>query len=179
MIKITTFYDQGGKKAYTEGMSFFVQPTAPMSPKTPNVRAVSLLLVALFIILAVAQLFAYEKFPDILASYWLPGGSAFAHLLAALFVVFEVLAVPFLLSMWLSPAMRVISMVAGWCVIAGWLYLSLVANFTINAIGNSGVLGAAVKVPVGWWMLLFFIVFGGLVAWVSWGMWPTARSEKR
>lgn len=159
-------------------MNVFVQSTEAPEPKTRNVKSISIALAAVFVVLAVAQLYGYEDFPDVIASLWLHGGRPFAELCAALIVTGEVLAVPFLLGMRLSLAMRVASMIAGWLVIAGWLKIALLINSTENAITNSGVLGATVPLTPGWWMVYVFAVLGVVSAFVSWGMWPLSRRSK-
>ncbi len=160
-------------------MSFFVQPTDAPKPKSQNVRIVSIITAGVLVVLAVSQLFSFEDFPGVLASLWLPGGDAMARMLAALIVSVEVLAVPFLLSMKLSPAMRAFSMVMGWLVAATWIKLTLWENLTTNAITNVGLLGATVPLPTGWWSVCFALAFGILVAWASWGMWPLKRRRAK
>lgn len=152
-------------------MKIFVKPIAAPEPKTANAARISLALAACFIILAVAQLYKYEDFPDVIKGFGLSGGATWASMYAALIVVGEVLAVPFLLRMPLSPAMRIVSMVSGWLVIAGWLVVALASNVT-GYVGNSGVLGATVPVVSGWWTVFAFIAMGVLAAWSAWGMWP-------
>jgi len=161
--------------AYTTGMSFFVQPTLALPPKTKNTTKVSLFLVALFTLMAVAQLFSFEKFPDVFG-LTLPGREASAHVYAALIVTLEVAAVPFLLSMRLSFAMRVVSMLAGWCVVTAWFIVTLWENIT-HAIPNTGLLGATASLPIGWWSVLFCMGLGILVVWTSWGLWPFRNLE--
>ena len=129
--------------------------------------------------MVVAQLFTFEEFPDVIASMWLPGGAALAPLRAALIVTLEVTALLFLLSQRLSPAMRIVSMVAGWLVVAAWFGVVLWENLTINTIANGGFLGATVPVPVGWWSVFFSIALGILIGWVSWGMWPFRRKKAK
>lgn len=160
-------------------MRFFVHPTPPAAPKTFTIRIASIALAAVFVILAVAQLYSFEDFPQVIASLWLPGGHPFATLLAALIVTGEVLAVPFLLSMRLSPAMRVVSMLAGWFVMATWIKLSVFESMTTNAVSNSGVLGATIPVTPGWWLVGVFIVLASITGWVSWGQWPLKTRTKK
>jgi hypothetical protein len=160
-------------------MSHFVQATPASQPKTKNIQTASLALVAVLVMMAVAQLFTFEKFPAVISGMWLPGGDIFSPLYAALIVSFEVLAVPFLLSMRLSPAMRVFSMVAGWITVAAWFVVALWENMTQDVISNSGLLGASVHLPVGWWSVLFSIALGVLAAWASWGMWPFKKKHHK
>jgi hypothetical protein len=159
-------------------MSFFVKTTPSAVPKTKNVPIVSIALAAAFVGLAVAQLYSFEDFPDVIASLGLPGGRSFASLCAALLVVGEVIAIPFLLSMRLSPAMRIVSIVAGWLTIMAWVTIAIVINTTTNAITNAGVLGATVPTTPGWWMVCLFIALGVLSGWASWGMWPFNRNDQ-
>ena len=159
-------------------MNVFVEPTAAPVPKTSNTTWISMALAACFIILAVAQLYKYEEFPDVLAGLGLPGGVVWAPIYAALIVTGEVLAVPFLLRMRLSPAMRVVSMVSGWLVSGLWLVIAAIGSLAGDA-GNSGILGATVPVPAGWWMACVFIALGILAAWSAWGMWPCQRQSAK
>lgn len=156
-------------------MSFLVQSTAPLIPKDKKVYYASIALAAVFVILAVAQLYSYEDFPDVIASFWLPGGRTFAALFAALLVVSEVLAIPFLLFMRLSPAMRVFSMVAGWVAIISWLITAVSIGVSDNAITNGGILGATVPIAPGWGTIILIAGLGALSGWISWKMWPLRK----
>lgn len=129
----------------------------------------------ILVVLAVAQLYSFEDFPAVIASMGLHADRSMALLYAALLVTGEVLALPFLLSMRLSPAMRLLSMVVGWWVIISWLKIAIFLTTTTNAVTNSGVLGATVPLPAGWWMVGFFVLLAAMAALVSWGMWPFSR----
>ena len=154
-------------------MSFFAKATDPPVSKTKNSRQISLLLAVIFLIMIIAQLFSFEKFPDIIAAMNLPGGQGLAKLQAAVIVTLEVFALPFLLAMRLSPAMRVFSMIAGWLAIGGWVITAIIMNKT----DNSGILGATVSVPAGWWIVFFALGMGVLAAWAAWGAWPLLSKE--
>jgi hypothetical protein len=130
----------------------------------------SVTLAIIFTILATTQLYRFEDFPDVIASFWLPDDMVMDRLAAALLVTFEVLAIPFLLFMRLSTAMRIVSMITGWAVVIGWLMISFWVNLTVNAVTNSGVLGATISIAPGWWMTGLFVILGAMVAWVSWRM---------
>ncbi|HSW91729.1 MAG TPA: hypothetical protein VLG09_03735 [Candidatus Saccharimonadales bacterium] len=159
-------------------MSFFVQSTDAPTPKTANVRIVSLLLAGIFMIMVVAQLFTFEDYSDVIAS--ITGLSiAPATIVSAMIVVFEVAALPFLFSMRLSVLGRVVSMFSGWLTAIGWFLIALYANVAIGYVSNGGVLGATVSLPSGWWMVFFFVGVIVLMIWSSWGMWPLTRSLKK
>lgn len=178
MTKKTTFLLDELCVAYTKNMSFFVQPTAPSTPKTDSVQKVSLFLAAIIIVMAVAQLFSFEDFPSILAALSLPGGEVLAKVWSAIIVTLEVAALPFLLSMVLSPAARFLSMIAGWLSIGGWISVSFLAALTEGQI-NIGLLGASVPLVGGWWTFFLSLGLGILMAWASWGMWPSVSMKRK
>lgn len=166
------------EQAYTTAMSFFVHSTPATPPKTPTTRKVALLIAAIYIVMALAQLFSFTRFSSVIYNMWLPAiDSVAASLLAALVVMAEVFMVPFLLGMRLSPAMRVLSMGLGWLVTIWWIVTLVWQNVTGSAPETSGLLGATVAVPAGWWSALFMLGIAVLVAWVSWGQWPVARRK--
>lgn len=157
-------------------MSFISSATPAPKPKTRNAWLVSVLLAAFLVIMIVAQLFTFEDFPAVLGAMWLPGSEAWMPVYAGVIVTLEVLALPFLLGMRLSVAMRVLSIVFGWLVIAKWLVIC-VGNILVGDVVNSGLLGATVILPVGWWSISFCVALGVLALWVAWGMWPLARKK--
>jgi len=158
-------------------MSLFVSPTKSPAPKTKNITAISLLFVGLLLLMVVAQLFAFEEFAPALSTLELPGGEPLSSVLAALIVTGEVIALPFLLRMRLSPAFRVVSMVASWVVVTFWLAIT-VWEATYAHASSSTLLGSAVPLPVGWWNVCIVVSLGILAAWSSWGMWPLTTKTK-
>ena len=153
-------------------MSLFVHAIPPTTPKTKNVTQISLLLAGILALFALTQLLTLSAFTRLVESFWLPGGVRLAHFLTASIIITEVLALPFLLRIRLSPAMRQLSMVCGWVVALTWLVVSLWLMLTVNAIHNIGFIGVAVDLQPGWWAVLFSISIAILSAWASWGMWP-------
>lgn len=127
--------------------------------------------------MAVAQLFTFENFPAVIASMWLPGGETMARVSAAFIVIAEVLALPFLLGMRLSPLFRTVSMVLGWIVVVKWLFFAIWENIMVTSVTNNGMFGATVPLPVGWWNVFFSLGLVILIVWVSWGMWPKMKKS--
>lgn len=158
-------------------MSFFSQATPAPIPKTRNAWLAGLLLAGFFVVLVVGQLFTFEDFPAVLAAFNLPGGESWTVIYAASIATLEVLALPFLLGLRLSKAMRVVSMVCGWLAIAFWFVISIYGS--VGSVANSGLLGATITLPAGWWSVCFCVALGILAVWVAWGMWPLAHSEKK
>jgi len=156
-------------------MSFFSKATLAPVPKTRNAWLAGVLLAGFFVIMVVGQLFAFEDFPAVLAAFTLPGGETLAVIYAGVIVTLEVLALPFLLGLGLSKAMRVVSMVCGWLAIVFWLIVSISGN--IASLDNSGLLGAVVTLPTGWWSVCFCVALGVLAAWTAWGAWPLPRKK--
>lgn len=160
-------------------MSIFVKPTVAPTPRSKNVKTVATFYAGLLTVMLVAQLFTFEKFLQLLVDQDLPGGEVMAYLTAALIVFFELLALPFLLRMTLSPAFRWLSMVAGWLVALAWLGLTLWQVITLPMVETVGFMGTVVDTMPGWWAVFISIAFGILAAWASWGMWPKKKQSRR
>ncbi len=130
---------------------------------------------ALLVVMAVGQLFAFEKFLPLISSYWLPGGAGTAALLAGVTVISEVFALPYLLRMPLSPLMRVLGVVCSFIVPILWIVLSMVALTSTYTIDNGGIFGTKVSVSVTAQLILSVFLLG-LAAWSWWGL--RSRSKK-
>lgn len=160
-------------------MKFFVSATPAPQPKTENASKVALLFGGFILVMIIAQLFHFEKFIPLIEGFDLPGGDLVAHLFAASIVTLEVAALPFLLRMYLSPAMRFVSMASGWIAVILWLLVQIYLNLQYSAVENSGLLGTVVPVAIGWWAVFMLTIFGVLSAWISWGMWPLENRKNR
>lgn len=160
-------------------MTFFVSAMPAPKPKTDNVPKIALFLAAIILVMTIAQLFHFEDFVPLVKSFGVPGGDIAAQLLAACIVVFEVAALPFLLRMRLSEAMRFVSMVSGWLAIGLWLAVQIYLNIEHPQAANSGLLGTVLEVAVGWWCVFILAAFGILSTWASWGMWPLTRRKNK
>lgn len=159
-------------------MNVFAKTTPAEVPKSKESEWVAYAYAAILVILALCQLFTLDKFLPLLSDFSLPGGEVTARLTGSIIVISEVLALPFLLQMRLSPLMRVVSMVLGWIVPIAWLKLSLWLMLTVNAVSNIGFLGTLVAITPGWWAVFVSLALGILAAWASWGMWPIERRKR-
>jgi hypothetical protein len=178
MMKITTLFIVETRR-YTTSMSIFVKSTEAKKPKLESSKWAALLLAGILIVMLVGQLFTFEKFPAVLQGLGFFSSEGGSRIAAALIVIFELAALPFLLRMRLSPFARVSSMCAGWLVLLYWFVTAICLNASLNISDNSGVLGGTVAIPVGAWMITFFMALGVLHGWASYGMWPLARSSKK
>lgn len=156
-------------------MTILTKATSAKKPKTNESRNIAYIYAAILVIFALFQLFTFEKFLVLMDSLWLPGGKPTAYLIGSVIVVSEVMALPFLLRLKLSPLMRITSMVLGWLVPIIWLFLTLWLLLTINAVSNIGFLGTTVDLIPGWWAVFVCIAIGILAAWSSWGLWPVKK----
>ena len=155
----------------------FVKASPPTKPKTKDSIKVAYFYAAILAILVLAQLFTFEKFFLLLEDFGLPGGVPVAHLIGGIIVASEVLALPFLLRLSLSPLMRITSMVLGWVVPAAWFKLSVWHLISDSSAVNIGFLGTIVDLSPGWWSVLMSIAMGILAAWASWGLWPVKKRK--
>lgn len=159
--------------AYTTNMKLFVSATPAPEARTKNSRSISFLYAGILLVLALAQLFTFDTFTQHFETLDFPGGRSIAHLLAAVIIVCEVFALPFLLRMALSPAFRVFSIACGWLVSVLWLFVSLWTLLQAPEASTIGFLGTLIEVTPGWWAVLLSIVFGIMAVWATWGMGPT------
>jgi hypothetical protein len=114
------------------------------------------------IVMAVGQLFAFEKFIPLLQGYQLPGGYGTAATIGSVVVFTEVFALPFLLGMSLSSLMRAMSKAFGVIVPSVWLVLAVHAYITNIIPDNGGMFGSYAPVLVSLQLLLslIYLVFG-------------------
>ena len=148
-------------------MTFAKAVVAP-EPRNDLVKKGAWVYAALLVLLAIGQLYAFEKFIPLIQAYGLPGGQGATTVFAAVIVVAEVFALPFLLRMPLSPLMRLMSAFFGVLVPAIWLVLSLIALIN-GGIENGGILGA--KVTVGaTTQAIIALVLTALAGWSLWGL---------
>jgi hypothetical protein len=160
-------------------MSILRTPTPAPVTKTKDVKRIATFYAAILVIMAVAQLFTFESFLQLVVSFDLPGDIRGAYFTAALIIIVEVFALPFLLRMPLSSAFRWVSMVCGWLVALLWLFVTVWLAVQDDAVSTVGFLGTVIDMMPGWWAIFISITFGILVGWASWGMWPRQTKEHR
>jgi hypothetical protein len=161
---------------YSKSMEL-VRTTPAPEPRSKDVAKIAILYAVIVTVMAVAQLFTFETFLQLIEAFGLPGGRQTAYVLGSLLVVSEVFALPFLLRFDLSPAFRWVCMGFSWLVAAIWLFVTLWVTVTNAPVVNVGFLGTVVDVMPGWGAVLISFALGILAAWASWGLWP--RLEKK
>ena len=135
-------------------MKLFVsaQPSALVSAYS---RVVGLGYAGVLAVLALAQLFSFEAFIDILPAALYMGFGASAALVAPLIVVVEVFSLPYLLRMAVSPALRWVSLVFGWLVPLFWLGVAVIAG---PEVANTGILGDVIALSATETLLLSLLM---------------------
>ncbi|MGH7218649.1 MAG: hypothetical protein ACREGE_04380 [Candidatus Microsaccharimonas sp.] len=152
-------------------MSVFAKPTTAPPARTDASRQISLLYAGILVLFLVAQLFTFDEFIQLIPSFNLPvGGLLYA--VAPLIVVGELFALPFLLRMSTSTALRWVSMVCGWMVAVIWIGISWWVVAMQPGASTVGFLGTVGDLSPGWWAILVAVAMGILAAWASWGLWP-------
>lgn len=159
-------------------MSVLPKPTPALKPKTDTSKQIALIYAALLVIMAVAQLFSFEDFLQLIPTFHLPVSETFAQALAPVLVASEVFAIPFLLRMALSPAFRWFSMFLGWIVAALWLFITIWIVSTHQAVETIGFIGTVTNLMPGGWAICMSAAFAILAAWASWGLWPAVKAKK-
>lgn len=153
----------------------FAHAEHAIEPRTQTIKIVAWVFAALLVIMAIGQLFSFEKFIPLISEYYLPGGEGMATLVASLIVITEIFALPFLLRMPLSPLMRWFSLFCGFAASFIWLLLGFVALTGDVTTSNSGLLGVKVAIPTGWPQLIWSVVMTGLASYAAWGLWPHSK----
>src|ERR1700757_4232033 len=149
-----------------------IRPLHAPKPRSTTVRNIAWLYAGVLTVMAVGQLFSFEKFTPLIDSYWLPGGHGTGMLVACLIVITEVFALPFLLRMDLSPLMRWFSLVCSALVPLLWLSILLFEMSTHWILLNSGLFGTKVAIPSGMGAVTLVVILLGLAAVSVWGLWP-------
>lgn len=143
-------------------------------PRSETAKKIAWGYAVVVVVMVVLQLFSFEKFIPILGEYGLPGGERTATLLAALIVVSEVFALPSLLRMPLSVAMRWLSLGLAVLVPVVWTLLGIVAVMA-GVTTNSGLLGSKLAVPAGWPQLVLSLGLAVLAGLAVRGLVPTRK----
>jgi len=160
---------------YTAGMSILPTPTDAPAARTRDSKRIAIFYAGILAVMAIAQLFTFDTFLELVKTFGFAGGVGYAYFLAAFLVVAEVFALPFLLRMPLSPAFRWVSMVLGWIAAAIWIKITIWLVTQGSAVVSVGFLGTLVDIMPSWWVVFMSLTFGILAAWSAWGLWPGKR----
>lgn len=144
----------------------------PLLPKKPRAVRIALVYASILVVFAVTQLFSFDQFLVVVRDFALPGGKPGAYFLATVIVIAEVFALPFLLRMQVSVAMRYLSMAMGWLVALLWIGVTVWLVATNSNVTNLGMFGDVVSFIPGWLSVFCSLGLAGLSVVASIGMWP-------
>lgn len=113
--------------------------------RTKRTQAIALVVAALLTIMLVAQLFSYEDFAVTLSALMPYNDNSLLTITAAAVVIAELLALPYLLGMYISTLMRVMSATLAAAVGVFWMFTSL----TNSHASNSGIFSTTLELPGG------------------------------
>lgn len=122
----------------------FTPVKATDAPKIKNQKLLVVPYLTALILLAMVltQLVTFDKFVPILQDYNLNGGQTMTKLTAAVIVISELFALPFLLRLRLSPLARICSAILGFVAAVLWLGLSIVGIAHHAVLSNTGLFGS-------------------------------------
>lgn len=116
--------------------------------------------------ISLCQLFSFDDLLNIFGGFNLFAGLSY-KLAAALVVILQTLALPFLLNLDLTPVFRKISLACSVLVPVIWIVLSL-CLITVGFSGNLGIFGSLIKVsPIRGLMLWFIVLVLALICTVK------------
>jgi|GEM_PF-1819602 len=156
-------------------MVLFAKAALPRHLLEGKGRIFPIVLVGIIVGSMLAQLFTFDEFIVLYAE----SGSAFLSVFPSIIVVLELLSLPFLLQMALSPAFRWLSMVSGWATVVLWaVAMALLANIP-EANPSVGFFGTVIDTPLSIWSGLALGLVGVLVAYTSNLLWPLRGAHRK
>jgi len=157
---------------YNGRMSYFVSAHPARPVKTPFSQYCALGYAGILTGVLVAQLFTLDEVLELFSSF----SVALPPFIVAAFVpcviVAELCALPFLLRMKLSHAFRWLSMGCSWLVALLWGGLGVALVVAGEASVSVGLFGTVVSPLSAGVSVVIALLFGGMAAVSSWGLWP-------
>lgn len=147
-------------------------------PRSDSVRQIAVFYAGLLTAMAVTQLFTFEEFRNLVMAMGLPLPELAVAILVPVLIAAEVMALPFLLRMTLSPAFRWVSMAASWFVPLVWFFISCVIAHSYPVQDNVGFLGTVIALVPGWWAIQYSVLLAVMAGWVSWVQWSVRKAKK-
>ena len=149
---------------YTKNMKKHIVRSLPPEFLTHPAYIRAVVLAGVYLCLVITQLFTYEKFPEIVTGYNLPGGVVVGALLSGVIPLLEIASLPYLISMRVSRRTRRLSKYAVIALPALWLCISIWLTVTADMTTESGLLGATIPTGSGLWLVAFSL----LLLWSAW-----------
>lgn len=151
------FLKENESLPYNRNMKQAIQSVFPHYFSRHSVYWYRLVLAGVYVFLVIMQLFTFEKFPNVIETFGLPGSMVAVTMVAMLLPILEVLSLPFLLSMSVARILHAISRMAVLAVAAVWFAISLWLVM-MAPLAESGIFGATISLPAGWWLVGYCLV---------------------
>lgn len=135
------------------------------------VRVARLILAFYLLMMLLGQLFTFERFPALLEGVGLGDWSA---PIAALLVILELLAMPWLIELRMGRRLRILSVSS---LVLGLLTISFL-ELLAYCHGSTVLFGASLHLPAGIWSLLKLAALWILLLYVASGALVSARGER-
>lgn len=119
----------------------------------------AIVLAVVYVGVLLAELFHFEEFPGIVEGFNLPGGHVVAVLVAGLLPLLAAVSLPYLISMRLSKRSHAVCRIVTIATPAVWVVLGLWLNIGLSTLDNTGLFGATIVTPVGWWIVAFALLW--------------------
>jgi|GEM_PF-2918229 len=129
-------------------------------------RCLGLVMAFVFTSMLLAQLYTFDRFPEVLAST-LSLQVELASVLCGVIVLTELLALPFLLNIPLTKLMRLVSAACGFIVLGFWTYVVICTLGTSDIMHNTAIAGDTALIPSGGWLLFFLAGLATIAAWYT------------
>ena len=141
-------------------------------PRSVIARNTAWVYAGVLTVMAVGQLFAFEKFIPFMTDADAIGFQVTTPIVLFVLVIAEVFALPFLLRMNLSPLMRWCSLVCSLFVPVVWFVISARIFVTFMFSPAQGwIFGTAVPIPIAY-QTVFALVLLCVAIYVTYGLWP-------
>ena len=129
---------------------------------TAGIDFVMLPIACFVIVMLLTQLFSFEDMPKLLAQALdIPNEVGMAG--AFYLVLFELLALPFLLRMKVSPLMKFCGFFCLLSVLLSWIAIGLITNLNEDIV-SVGLFGSIVVCPPGWWLSCMLLAIATVVS---------------
>ncbi|MCL2444697.1 hypothetical protein FWD07_01070 [Candidatus Saccharibacteria bacterium] len=149
--------------------------TEAAPPRLKGIRMLGCLLVTMILIAVVVQVMALTRVGGGIVEITSIETETAKVLLSPVWigvaVLVQLLALPFIVGMKVSPLMRLMSMAMGWLAAVNFLVSVLVLNLT-----NSNpvvVFAEAMGVPLNGLFVLLSVMIAVAMGWMTWGRWPS------
>ena len=153
------------RKRYTKSM-FHVIATYARRERALTI-SLGTSLAVLYLLLVVLQLVSFEELPTIIDHLWALTDKELGAVIAACVAISEVFALPYLLGMQLSRAMRALTGLFAFIAASYWYAIGWRTAYGAVLLADTGLGGTYLRIPAGAWLMWFGAGVFMLLAWYT------------